>query len=404
MKDVSSLFENGNDYLPTFITNTTLGTASNIAMGPVGGFGISLALGYFEQKYEDDYYRLLNDYMGSPMVYISNIIDKNAPNYKIEVQIEGLNDMGKPLGTSIYSGIAVRKDESNVDYENCDYKLQDHEVQLNESYYNANIEVETRRYYYLRPYTIVMVNGVGHSFPFMRNKYLWGGGQEPLISYGDVDKIYFDINASAITGDLITKTDKSAIVKCSYHNVSGIEGIECGVCVVNSDTGEIIEISTNSSDGEREINISGLTPATTYAYNAYIKINNTILAEGEIKTFTTDLPDVTGTWTCKEKHGENYETYTVTLHKDGTVTTTKYDSFASATWGRSKTGLSVRIHVITSYFTGSYWAGSDVGHDLSITFDDPTNPTSGKGHACQWAVSAATGIGSNYYYDLEMTK
>ena len=301
------LFENGNDYIPTFIANTTLGTGFTIALGPRWGLGISLGLSYLEQKYEDDYYRLLNDYMGSPMVYISNIIDKNAPNYKIEVQIEGLDDTGKPLGTSIYTGIAVRKDESNVNYENCDYKLQEHEVQFNESYYDANIEVETKKYYYLRPYSIVMINGIGHNFPFMRNKYLWGGGQEPLISYGDVDKIFFDINASATTGDFITSTDKSATVKCSYYNVNGVAGIECGVCVVNSDTGEIMEISTTNSEGEREINISGLTPATTYAYNAYIKINNTILKEGETKTFTTDLPDVTGTWNCKEKHYKNLQ-------------------------------------------------------------------------------------------------
>lgn len=275
-------------------------------------------------------------------------------------------------------------------------------MQLNESYYDASIEVEKQEYYYLRPYTIVMVNGVGHSFPFMRNKYLWGGGQEPIISYGDVDHIFFDINASAITGDSSSITENSAIVKCSYYDVEGVSGVECGVCVVNSDTDEIMEISTTNSDGEREISISGLTPATTYAYNAYIKINNTILKEGETKTFTTDFPDVTGTWTCKEKHYRNngqeyYTTYTVTLHKDGTVTTSKYDSIAGASWSQSKTGLYVSIMIIATQY-------SNAGYDLSITFDDPTNPTSGKGYAEQWAYSGMTGGSSSNSWELEMTK
>lgn len=323
MNDVSSLFENGNDYLPTFISSTVLGTGFTITLNPVGGLGISLGLSYLEQKYEDDYYRLLNDYMGSPMVYISNIIDKNAPNYKIEVQIDGLNDMGKPLSTSIYTGIAVKMDESNVNYDNSDYKLKHHEVELNESHYDANIEVEKRRYYYLRPYTIVMVNGIVDIFPFTRNKFLWGGGQEYLISYGDVDKIFFDINATAITGDFITSTDKSAIVKCSYYKINGIEGIECGVRVVNPDTGKIMEILTNNSDGEREINISGLTAATTYTYNAYIKINDTIIKEGEIKTFTTapePLPDLTGWWTFNDAQGKDGgRVHRVEFYADGTT-------------------------------------------------------------------------------------
>ena len=52
-------------------------------------------------------------------------------------------------------------------------------------------------------------------------------------------------------------------------------------------TDEIKEIPTNNADGEREINITGLTPATTYTYNAYIKINNIIVKEGDKKSFKT---------------------------------------------------------------------------------------------------------------------
>ena len=109
-----------------------------------------------------------------------------------------------------------------------------------------------------------------------------------------------------------------------------------------------------------------------------------------------DLPDVTGTWTCKEKHSENYETYTVTLHKDGTVTTSKSeleDNYKYKSWSQSAKGLSVR-------FTTS---DGNMGHDLYITFDDPTNPTSGKGETHRWIVSAF-GISHDTWYNLEMTR
>jgi len=400
MQDISLLFENGNDYLPTLIANTIIGSGVSIALGPIWELGITLGLGYLEQKYEEGYYKLLHDYMGNPMVYISNINKKNAPNYMIEVQIEGLDDIGKPIYTKIHTGIAVRKDESNVTYENCDYTLQDHAVQLNESHYNANIEVESKKYYYLRPYTIVMVYSNYDIYPKMRYKYLWGGGQEPLVSYGDVEKIYFDI--SAITGDLITKTDKSAIVKCSYHNVSGIEGIECGVCVVNSDTGEIMEISTNSSDGEREINIDGLMPFTTYTYYAVVKYGDKE-DKGETKTFTTNPPDISGTWTCNEYSsttGEVSNTYNIILNKDGTAKSTKTGDDVNGHWTLSSSGV---VDISITRAIDHYYYIHYTGHEWYGKVDNIYNPTKITGTFSTWNYNG------NGYFDgpsrkMEMTR
>lgn len=362
-------------------------------LGPAGAF-ISAYAGLYS-TYLELYDEHIETYFGSCQAEIDNIdFDKNKLN--INVNVSGY----EPWYDNIECGVVVQEESLLDPRYNSGASIKP--VTKNGNYTFVEGNVQTNKTYECRPFLIDK-----------NRTSLWKGfiGDlvGPLVRYGKSKSIKTELNCSATTGDASSITENSAIVKCSYYDVEGVSGVECGVCVVNSDTGEIIEISTNSSDGEREINISSLTPATTYAYNAYIKINNTILAEGEIKTFTTDLPDVTGTWTCKEKHYRNngeeyYTTYTVTLHKDGTVTTSKYDSFASATWSRSKTGLSVRIHVVTSYFTGSYWAGSDTGYDLSITFDDPANPTSGKGFAHKWAVSAATGIGSDYYYDLEMTR
>lgn len=210
---------------------------------------------------------------------------------------------------------------------------------------------------------------------------------------------------SCKTGDLVDKSRNSAIVTCSYYDV---EGFECGVIVTNNE--KSFNVSTNNSEGEHEINITGLLPATTYTYYAYVVDTDGTTYYGVEKTFTTDLPDVTGTWTCREKHykmngTEYYTTYSVTLNEDGTASmSSDFGSYISAGWSQSKTGLSVNVTTGTSYFNGMYWAGSDSGVRLSVKFNDPINPTCGTGTANRWAVSAATGLGSENGYELEMTK
>ena len=197
-------------------------------------------------------------------------------------------------------------------------------------------------------------------------------------------------------------TTTSAIVKCQFSNVGS--GVECGI-IVKGEDGSSKTISASNVESEQEVTISGLQPATQYTCTSYVKLTHSqgsYYKEGNSLSFTTDLPDVTGTWTCKEKHYKNngeeyYTTYTVTLHKDGTLTTTKYDSFYAARWSRSKTGLSVRIDLIATQ-------NSNSGYNLSIKFDDPTNPKSGKGYAEQWAFSGMTGASSSHSYELEMTK
>lgn len=191
-------------------------------------------------------------------------------------------------------------------------------------------------------------------------------------------------------------TTTSAIVKCQFSNVGS--GVECGI-IVKGEDGSSKTISASNVESEQDVTISGLQPATQYTCTSYVKLTHSqgsYYKEGNSLSFTTDLPDVTGTWTCKEKHGENYETYTVTLHKDGTVTTSKSeleDNYKYKSWSQSAKGLSVRF----TRFDGN------MGHDLYITFDDPTNPTSGKGETHRWIVSEF-GISHDTWYNLEMTR
>lgn len=89
---------------------------------------------------------------------------------------------------------------------------------------------------------------------------------------------------SCSTGEVVSKTDKSAVVKCSYYLA---DGFECGV-MVSSDSGSK-KFTTSSEDGERSISLSGLTPSTTYNYWAYVLIDG-VPENGEVKSFTTKAP------------------------------------------------------------------------------------------------------------------
>ena len=183
---------------------------------------------------------------------------------------------------------------------------------------------------------------------------------------------------SCFTGDVISKTDKSAIVECSYANVE--DGFDCGI-IVSGNNGTM-KISTSSTDGKREINISGLSPATTYNYWAYVEVDG-VPQNGEVKSFTTDLPDISGTWSCIEHHvranGSTYDTsYSLTLGKDGSVQYSESSGIYSSSWSFSRNGTVTAsiMDLATQYAnSGKEWKG---------TVDDIENPTKITGGTYRW--------------------
>ena len=221
----------------------------------------------------------------------------------------------------------------------------------------------------------------------------------PLVRYGE-DRSFSIPTPSASTGDVEETTDHSAVVACSFSNVPS--SASCGVEIYEGEDDSPAQKVSASRDA-KSVTISGLEAATTYSYRAYVSYQGHTYY-GSTEEFTTDLPDVSGTWSCKEKHYKNdgtpyYITYSVTLHDDGTVTLSTDEWFMYSSWGRSAEGLSVRWGCYIG--NGSSW--NDWGTDLSIKFDDPSHPTSGKGSVNEWAVSSVGGS-SNHYYELEMSK
>ena len=345
-------------------------------LGPIGAVFSSLAGMY--STYLDLYDEHIETYFGNCQAEISNITCKEN-KLSIDVVISGY----EPWSNNIECGVVV-EEKSNFAPKYTD---------------GASIKPVTQDGNYLFVEGGIKVNTTYSCRPFVIDKNrtsLWkgfiGDAVGPLVRYGKVKEV--EIQCSISTGECVSVTETSAVVKCSYTNVFGLE---CGVCISSVDGTKVF--TTNSVDGERDIFLSSLRPATTYNYWAFVNIDGEPL-NGQVKSFTTDLPDVTGTWTCKETHYKNngeeyYETYTVTLHKDGTATTSSssLENCKYKSWSRSAIGLSVRF----------IWSSGDMGHDLNITFDDPTNPTRGIGEVHEWTVSA-WGISHDRYYDLEMTK
>lgn len=351
------------------------GTSS--ILGPIGAFLMTYAGLY--ATYLDLYDQHIEAFYGNCRAEISAITpEKNKLN--IEVSISGY----EPWYNTLECGVVVQ--EKSL---------------LKPSFSDeASISTITHNGSYMFVESGIKVNTVYSCRPFVIDKgraSLWKGfiGDMigPLVRYGDANDV--EIHPSVSTGDCLSVEETAAVVKCSYTNVYGAE---CGVYVSSDD--ETMKFAANSTEGEQEVTLSGLRPATTYNYWAYVNVNGEYI-NGQIKSFTTDLPDVSGTWSCKEirytTNGEYYNSYTVTLHDDGTVTTSLYDDFYGASWSRSATSLFVRIDVIATLYSNS-------GYNLSITFDDPAHPNSGKGYAEQWNYNGMTGGSSSQRFELEMKR
>lgn len=240
-------------------------------LGPAGACILAYAGLY--TTYLELYDEHIELYFGRTQAEINNLTVKDYKRLDIDVEVTGYEPW-----YNIEYGVIVQ--ENSFPAPRYSDGLVTKNVSQNGNYTFVKDDIQVNKTYYCRPFLIDK-----------NRTSLWKGliGDivGPLVRYGEVKSVSVDILCSAITGDFITSTDNSAIVKCSYYNVNGLKNIECGVCVINTETGKIKEIPTNNADGEREINITSLTPATTYTYNAYIKINNIIVKEGCKKSFKT---------------------------------------------------------------------------------------------------------------------
>lgn len=211
-----------------------------------------------------------------------------------------------------------------------------------------------------------------------------------------------ELNPIATTGGYSDVTDKSAIVECSFENVP--EEGKCYVFLQWLENGEYKMVSFDTSEGKNQkISCSGLKPATTYYYTAAISYNGKEYI-GEEKTFTTDLPDISGTWTCRETHYRfnninlpYYTTYTVTLNEDGSVSCSDTSGIISSSWTFKSNGevefefMDLATQTANS---GKKWKGN---------IDDMDNPRKIRGYTNRWNYNQI-GFFNGDAVEFEMTR
>ena len=157
----------------------------------------------------------------------------------------------------------------------------------------------------------------------------------------------------ATTGDCSKVTTNSATVSCSFENVP--EGGVCGVEYTWSNGSK--KQSIGNANGTQTITLSGLEPGTTYSYCAYVEAyGQTYYGEDKIFTTKYEIPDITGTWQCKDyQDGAETGSATFELKADGKA----YRSNTSGSAGRCNdpgkwsVNAEGRVYIYFEYVTNS---------------------------------------------------
>lgn len=246
--------------------------------------------------------------------------------------------------------------------------------------------------------TFPIINGLKPNTTYTYKGFV----QTKYKKYYGKEKTFTTRNPSCSTGDVVSKTENSAIVKCYYANVKD-DGFECGIVV--SGENYTMKITSNSEEGAQEINIFGLEPSTTYNYWAYVDVEG-IPITGVPHSFTTnpkELPDISGAWTCTEytKDGNVYETFPVILHSDGTAEATEdYGLFSGTSYGAWSINENGEVRVWLSYYdTNTQWAGKS----LSGTINNMENPSLIEGTS-YWSRGHVMGGSASYENKMIMTR
>lgn len=203
----------------------------------------------------------------------------------------------------------------------------------------------------------------------------------------------------AITGNASNIETTSAIVECSFENVSN--EVECGVEIIGYNLSN--KIIANSSNNSQQIKLTGLTAGTSYEYKAYVKYDGNILY-GETKSFTTkedekepDNPnppienvDLTGWWVFFDAQGEEGRYHKVYFNSDGT--TNQFYGVNRLKWSLSGNN----IYIYWFSLSNSYWV-------YKGTFNENFTSASGDAFYCfdNWVTGESFERKSDLKFSLQ---
>jgi hypothetical protein len=222
--------------------------------------------------------------------------------------------------------------------------------------------------YYVRAYARNAEGvGYGNGVEFMTHTL---APNTPTVRTLEITDII--MNAAVGNGEVIDEGDSEVIAR--------------GICWSTNPEPTIADSHGNNGVGigYYTVNMSGLTPGTTYYVRAYA-MNSYGIAYGEEIVFTTYNPDITGTWICTHYNssGNPTRTYLITLKEDGTVDCDEF-SYMSSSYsisGSGQVGISLRW---SSGYTDSadQWGGS---------VDNLDYPLQISGTYYSWIYNGSTG-------------
>lgn len=201
-----------------------------------------------------------------------------------------------------------------------------------------------------------------------------------------------------VTGDVAAITANSAVV---YGTIEGAAepvnaGVEYGLSKELSATDNMVAMTT--SDGEFGLELKSLKAGTTYYYRAFVEVDGEYVL-GEIKSFKTAAAeaDITGTWTCTEKHERGTPSYTITLNADKSARYVSGGVSYDGSWSITDEGK-VHIDIITLATmyanAGQIWDG---------TVNNVKNPTVITGSTHTWNFNQ-NGSFNGDSFEFEMTR
>lgn len=166
-------------------------------------------------------------------------------------------------------------------------------------------------------------------------------------------EVFTTLKPVAIAGNAYEVTDETASIDCEFMNA---EGLWCGLNYsAELANGGTVNGVIAAESGKQIVKMSGLEPYTTYSYYPIIRCDNKDFI-GESQTFTTALPDISGSWSVTEEYDVKVagvwetrtRTYSLTLKQDGSFLKSG-GNYLSSRWSYSGTGtLSAYGHIVAN--------------------------------------------------------
>lgn len=217
--------------------------------------------------------------------------------------------------------------------------------------------------------------------------------------YGDqLDFLTPEVGSSPLKTENIK--DTSAEIVCTFPQLPPSASLYVILKWGNSEN----RYNARKVVGPQTVIIEGLLPMTEYTVFTAISLNGTEIISKESISFTTDIPDITGIWNCQQENWNHltqqtsYETYSITLHPDKTVSCSKYTDIVSGRWAYSKDGkLTISIMDMATQTFNS-------GFDWTFKANDIKNPTKFTGSVTGWNFNNVIGYVSGDGHPCELTR